>query len=105
VMEILRSDPSIEHVVDFKSNTIGLGTYRIKCEVEWNGAVLLRESSRTGTMRDEYDEVRNDFEAFKKFTADFADRIPRMMGKKIDEIEARIRSRYPGIKHIDIEAN
>lgn len=105
VVELLEADPAIEKVVDFKSTVLGWGVYRIKCEVEFNGGVLLREAYRRGRMRAEYEEIRSDYEAFKKFCAEYADRIPRLIGKKIDEIEKRIREKHPTIRHIDIELN
>ena len=38
-------------------------------------------------------------------SADFADRLPRLMGKKIDELEHKIRQEFPDVRHIDIEVN
>ena len=105
VIGILEADPAIEKVVDFKSTTLGWGVYRIKCEIEFNGGALLREVYRRRSMEQQYEEVREDFGEFKRFLADYADRIPRLMGKKIDEIELRIRKIHPGIRHIDIEIN
>ena len=105
VIELLQREPAIEKVIDFKSVVLGFGIYRIKCEVEFNGAALLGEAYQQSALRDEYEEVRDDYEAFKRFCADYADRIPRLMGKKIDEIEARIRKQFPEIRHIDIEIN
>ena len=56
-------------------------------------------------MRKQYEEVTNDFEAFKRFAAEYADRVPRLMGRRIDDIEKRIRETFPKIRHIDIEIN
>ena len=105
VIALLEAEPAIEKVIDFKSTMLGWGVYRIKCEVEFNGGALLREASGRSSMRDQFDEVGKDFEEFKRFLADYADRIPRLMGKKIDEIEKRLREKYPSIRHIDIEVN
>lgn len=105
VIKLLEADPVIEKVIDFKSSTLGWGVYRIKCEVEFNGGALLREAHREHSMKEQFEEVRGDFGAFKRFLADYADRIPRLMGKKIDEIEKRLRERHPSIWHIDIEIN
>ena len=105
VIELLRVEPAIEKVIDFKSVTVGFGVYRIKCEVEFNGSALLREAYRDKALRAEYEEVHGDFEAFKRFCADYADRIPRLIGKKIDDIEGRIKKLHSGIRHIDIEIN
>ena len=107
IVSILEADPAIEKVIDFKSTTLDVGIYRIKCEIEFNGYVLLKEiyQSRSTTLRDDFDEVKDDFEEFKKFCADYCDRLPRLVGRKIDEIELRLKSDYPGVKYIDIEIN
>lgn len=105
VIKLLEADPVIEKVIDFKSSTLGWGVYRIKCEVEWNGGALLREAHQERSMKEQFEEVRDDFGEFKRFLADYADRIPRLMGRKIDEIEKRIRHNHPSIWHIDIEIN
>ena len=105
IIEMIEAEPAIKKVIDFKSAVIGLGIYRIKCEVEFNGSALLRESYRESSLREMYEKVNDDVEEFKRFMADYSDRIPRLMGKKIDHIEAKLRKEYPGIKHIDIEVN
>jgi zinc transporter 9 len=105
IEEALLHEPAIEKVIDFKSAVLGFGVYRIKCEVEFNGGALLSEAYQQSALRDQYEEVRNDYEAFKRFCAEYADRIPRLMGRKIDEIESRIKKLHPGIRHIDIEIN
>jgi solute carrier family 30 (zinc transporter), member 9 len=105
VIEMIEAEPSVKKVIDFKSAVIGLGVYRIKCEVEFNGSALLRESYRESSLRAMYEKVHDDLEEFKRFMSDYSDRIPRLMGKKIDHIEAKLRSEYPGIRHIDIEVN
>ena len=105
VVKLLEAEPAIEKVIDFKSSVLGWGVYRIKCEVEWNGGALLREAYKRRSMKEQFEEVRGDFGEFKRFLADYADQIPRLMGKKIDEIEKRIREKHPTIWHIDIEIN
>jgi zinc transporter 9 len=105
IIDFLTSDAAIEKVIDFKSSMIGFGAYRIKCEVEFNGSAIFDEAYQQSSLRDQYEEVKNDYEAFKRFTVDYADRIPRLMGKKIDEIEGALRKRFPAVRHIDIEIN
>ncbi|MBV9349560.1 MAG: cation diffusion facilitator family transporter [Patescibacteria group bacterium] len=105
VIAFVESDPAIEKVIDFKSSSIGLNTYRIKCEVEFNGSALVRTANRQTSMRETFEEIGDDLEEFKKFSVEYADRIPRLMGKKIDEIERGIRTKFPFVRHIDIEIN
>lgn len=104
VIKLLETEASIEKVLDFKSTGLGWNVYRIKCEVEFNGAALLAEENQQSALRDDFNKSR-DFESFKKFNVDFADRIPRLIGRKIDEIEKRIKTAFPQIRHIDIEIN
>ena len=105
IIEMLEADPAIEHVIDFKSIVLDIGVYRIKCEIEFNGYVLLKEIYKVQSLREQFNEVKDDYEEFKKFCVDYADRIPRLVGKKIDEIERRIKLENPGVKYIDIEIN
>ncbi|MEK7106790.1 MAG: cation diffusion facilitator family transporter [Patescibacteria group bacterium] len=105
IIAALVAEPSIERVIDFKSSVLGMGVYRIKCEVEFNGPALFKEAYQRKYLKGQYEEVRNDYEAFKRFCVDYADRIPRLMGKKIDEIEAMLKERFPSVRHIDIEIN
>jgi zinc transporter 9 len=105
VIAFLEAEPTIETVIDFKSQTIGFGVYRIKCEVEFNGTMLLEEIWDRQNMHKVYEDASENFESFKRFLADYADRIPRLMGSNVDAIEARIKQRYPAIQHIDIEIN
>jgi divalent metal cation (Fe/Co/Zn/Cd) transporter len=101
----LEADPAIEKVIDFKSTVLDIGTCRIKCEVEFNGHVVLREAYQNPSLEDEHKRMEGEYEEFLKFCVDFADRVPRLMGKRIDEIEKRLKTRYPEVRHIDIEIN
>lgn len=105
IIELLELDPAIEKVVDFKSTVLDVGIYRVKCEIEFNGYVLLKEIYKDLNLRNHYNLVKDDYEEFKKFCVDFADRIPRLVGKKIDEIEKELKQNNPHIKYVDIEIN
>lgn len=102
IIEVLEGEPYIERVIDFKSSILDIGSYHIKCEVEFNGAALADE---LGDMQDAFDEINGDFEEFKKFLAYNANRIPRIMGRKIDEAERKVVAAVPSVHHIDIEIN
>lgn len=105
ILALLAKESVIERVIDFKSTVLDIGVYRIKCEIEFNGSALLEEAHQLDDLKTDFDKVHNDYEAFKKFYVDYADRIPRLMGKKIDDIESRLRAQFPHVRHIDIEIN
>lgn len=105
VLEILNAEPSIEKVIEFRSSEIGLCVYRIKCDVEFNGSALARELFEDWSVAEQFEEARESEESFKRAMVDSLDRIPRLIGQRIDEIESRVRERFPEIQHIDIEIN
>jgi zinc transporter 9 len=104
IMEILASEPTIEKVIDFKSTVLDVDNYLIKCEVEFNCSVLLKDIYQNG-FKEDYENIKDDYGEFLKFLVDHTDRVPRIMGTKIDEIEKRIHLAVPSVKHIDIELN
>lgn len=105
IIKILEADPSIEKVIDFKSAILDIGRFRVKCEVEFNGTGLLKEIYKDDFLKQEYELVKKDYGEFAKFCADYVDRVPRLIGNKIDEIEKKVQKQVPEIKHLDIEIN
>ncbi len=105
ILEIMKADPAIEKVIDFKSSILDVNEYQIKCEVEFNGPALMGEIMGSSSIRDEYENVQNDYQEFLKFLVYSVGRVPRLMGNHIDDIEARIQEEIPEVKHIDIEIN
>lgn len=105
IIEIMEADPTIEKVLDFKSSVLDVGQYQIKCEVEFNGPALIRKVYSSEFIKKEYDVIKNDYGEFTRFLVDYIDKVPRLMGNKIDEIEKNIQKEVPEIKHIDIEIN
>lgn len=105
VIKILKADASIERVLDFKSTIIDFGKYQIKCEIEFNGSALMRQLMKNGELKHEYDLVKDDYEEFMKFIVEFTDKVPRLIGTKIDDIEKKIQKTFPEIVFIDIELN
>lgn len=105
ILEPLGKKQTIERAIDFKSTVLDIGVYRIKCEVEFNGSALLDAEHQMRELKNDFDKIKNDYEEFKKFYVDYSDRVPRLMGKRIDEIESKIRAQFPKVHHIDIEIN
>lgn len=105
IVEILVADPMIERVYDFKSSTVELGKYRAKCEVEVNGTALFKEVSNGVMLKEDYEVVKEDYQEFVRFCVEYTDRVPRVIGTRIDELEERIKKEIPAVRHIDIEIN
>lgn len=105
IIELLVAEPTIDRVIDFKSSVLDLGSYHIKCEVEFNGSALMSEITENADLREEYEEIRNDYSEFLKHLVGYVGRVPRLMGTRIDEIEKLVQKEIPEVKHIDIEIN
>jgi len=105
VLEIFNNDPTIEKVLDFKTAILDVDKYLIKCDVEFNASGLLKEMSQHHFFENEYEEAKESYENFMKFSVEYLDRVPRLVGKKIDEIEKKIRAKVPQAIFIDIEIN
>ncbi|NTW22309.1 cation diffusion facilitator family transporter [Candidatus Falkowbacteria bacterium] len=103
IIHILEAEPAVERVINFKSSILDVGAYHVLCEIEFNGAHLLKKLQ--GNLKEEFEEIDGDFEEFKKFAVRYIDRVPRIVGNYINEIEEKIQSEIPSIIHIDIEIN
>lgn len=105
IIEELLRDPCIEHVLEFKSVAIDIGKYRIFATVEWNGSPLYEEIYEAGDLKEEFDNIKNDFKEFAKLMFKTTDRIPRLVGTHIDMVEKNIIEKFPQISYVDIEIN
>ncbi|HAQ02509.1 hypothetical protein A2467_01270 [Candidatus Nomurabacteria bacterium RIFOXYC2_FULL_36_8] len=105
VIEFLLKDPCIENISEFKSVAIDVNKYKIYTTVEWNGSPLYEEIYEAGDLKEEFDNIKDDFKEFTKLMFKTTDRIPRLIGSHIDEIEKRIREEFPEIIYVDIEIN
>ena len=105
ITEFLLEDPCIETILDFKSTAVDIGKYRIYTTVEWNGTPLYEEIYEAGDLREEFENIKDDFVEFTKLMFRTTDRIPRLVGRHIDRIEKRLREKFPEVLYIDIEIN
>ena len=105
IISILNSDPTVENVLDFKSAILDVDKYLIKCDIEFNASSLITELSKHHFLENEYEEARESYENFMKFSVDYMDRVPRLVGRKIDDLEKKIRAKVPQAVFIDIEIN
>ena len=105
ITELLMEDPCIENISEFKSVAIDINKYRIYTTVEWNGSPLYEDIYEAGDLKEEFDNIKDDFTEFAKLMFKTTDRIPRLVGSHIDEIEKRIKEKFPEVAYVDIEIN
>lgn len=80
-LEILHSSEAVSKVADFRSSTIGIDEYRVRCEIAFNAAALKFEGKINHTVQNIID----------------------MAGEEIDNLKKEIQKSIPGIKHLVIE--
>ncbi len=105
ILELLLKDPCVEKIIEFKSVAVDIGKYRIFTTVEWNGSPLYEEIYEAGDLREEFEEIKDDFKEFTKLMFKTTDRIPRLVGTHIDKIEKKIMEKFPEVVYVDIEIN
>lgn len=105
IIEFLLEDPCVENISEFKSVAIDINKYRIYATVEWNGSPLYEEIYEAGDLKEEFDNIKDNFKEFTKLMFKTTDRIPRLVGNHIDEIEKNIKEKFPHIIYVDIEIN
>jgi zinc transporter 9 len=105
IIKMLERDTIIEKVLDFKSSTLGLDEYRVKCEIEVNGSALFHEMREREFVSNSFAEMGDSEEDFVRFCVEYADRIPRIIGEHINRVEAKVQKAFPTVTHIDIELN
>ena len=105
IIELMEQEEIIQKVMNFKSNILDIGKYHIKCEIECNGTALLKTIGKHEFLKKEYEKVKEKYENFLEFCVDYTRRVPKIIGEHIDNIERKIKERFPQIKYIDIEIN
>ena len=105
IIESLQEDPCIETILEFKSVAVDIGKYRIYVSVEWNGTPLYQEIYEAGDLKEEFEFIKEDFQEFAKLMFKTTDRIPRLLGSHIDQIEKKIKAKFPEVLYVDIEIN
>jgi len=110
----LEDRDTVRAVYDVKATYLGPGTARLKAEVHFDGKALadnyLADYSRRMLTNEfgliaqaETDRERNEIghKILKKHMEGAIDD----MGKEIDDIEKELKSKYPEIKHVDLEVH
>lgn len=72
-------------------------------QIEFNGAYLA--GKMRSDLQKDFGEIEGDYEEFKKFTVGLFDRVPRLIGNHINDLELRIVAAVPAVRHINIEIN
>jgi len=102
VIEIIRRNPAVEKIVDFRSIVIDSDTYRIKADIKFSGRILAEKLQKN--LDAEYAKIHSS-EQFKVFAMEYAGAIVDLLGDEIDVIESEIQKKFPQAQFLDLEAD
>jgi len=98
----LRAQPSVDQVHDVKTLVIGADRFKLKAEIDFDGAFIGRALSPWVA---EHLPPPGNPAAAEAFAAEFGDKIVEALGDEIDRIEAELAVRFPRLQHVDLEAD
>lgn len=98
IKDFLSSLPVIEKIVLLNTQIIGAGKIRLSLELELNGSLLMDQDA----IKKDVEKIKNGDDPGKVLHKS-NERMIRITGNKINEIEGVIQEKYPEIVIIDLE--
>ncbi|XP_037035022.1 zinc transporter 9-like isoform X1 [Bradysia coprophila] len=101
----LESDSIIKSIHDVKGIDMGSNMIRYKAEIDINGRELSRLYLETKDLNALIVEVQkfNSIDELQEFILHHGENIVDMMGDEIDRLEKKLSSKFPKVRHIDLE--
>ncbi|XP_059306601.1 metal tolerance protein C4-like [Lycium ferocissimum] len=110
VMHLLKKDPVVDSVYDYKSEVIGPGFFRFKAEIDFNGVKLVQNYLDRAGREQWAKKLRKaskhkDDAAILEIMSHYGEEVVTALGAEVDRLEKEIQEIVPGIKHVDIEVH
>ncbi|MCB0422519.1 MAG: cation diffusion facilitator family transporter [Bdellovibrionales bacterium] len=101
IREFIEAMPEVEKVTRITTAILGPGIVRLSVELEFHGGILIdpRQISRDA------DKIRSGEADPLQILVDTSERMVRMLGNKINDIERKLRSHFSKLTVIDVEVN
>ncbi len=100
IREFVESDEKVERVTSIKTSVLAPGRLRLSLEVEFHGGILI---DRDVINRDA--EKIRDGEDPAYILFETSERMVRLVGRTINQLEAKIHKEFPEVVLIDLEVN
>ncbi len=100
IKSFIETMPEVERVTRIGTEVLSVDKIYLSLEVEFHGAMIVDGEQ----LRIEADRIK-DGESAVQVLYDSNERMVRLIGSTINEIERRIRRQYPKIHSIDLEIN
>eukprot|EP00301_Raphidiophrys_heterophryoidea_P022683 c6785_g1_i1.p1 GENE.c6785_g1_i1~~c6785_g1_i1.p1 ORF type:complete len:406 (-),score=99.14 c6785_g1_i1:164-1309(-) len=102
--DVLKNNPLVKKVVDFRGEMLGTGVCRLKADIDFDGTELGKRYLKSVDIQEIHQRVKTSPEELHKFLVEYAEKIMDYLGVVVDDLEAEVRMNVPGTLFIDIEA-
>jgi zinc transporter 9 len=101
----LENDTMIKAIHDVKGIDMGNSMVRYKAEIDFNGRELTRTYLEKHDMPKLFEQVQGftSIDQLQEFLLQHGENIVDMMGDEIDRIESKLSTKFPKVRHIDLE--
>ena len=101
IRDALEQDEIVERVVDLKTEILGMGRIRVKCEVDLYEKLMATRMREA--LKDDVKELEQEGAETMKVLVDVVGRTIRITGREIERLEGVIQRVAPTAAHIDLE--
>ena len=101
IKDFLESLSEVEKVIALKTQVVGPGKVKLSVEIEFHGGEFL---DRAQIYRDA-EKIKSGKEEPVQVLVDTAERMVRVMGNRINSLEAKLYEQFPTLIAIDLEVN
>ena len=108
IKEYLQSFEIIDKVFNLKTEVLKPGAVLVSAEIELHGTAIFNDEMIEKQLNRDVEELielsqEKDFGGIRRILVKTYDRSNRIYGKKIDEIQIRIKKKFPEIVSLTLE--
>jgi zinc transporter 9 len=100
VTAFLKSQPSVQNVCAIQSRIVGADIYKLKAEIDWNGAWFGEQHAAWVTANRELADTDA-----KTFAGQFGERISESIAREVDRIEKELKQQIPALHFLEFEGD
>ena len=104
VRTFLEEQPSIEAVQRLRTRVIATGQFKLQADLDFDGSEICRGMS--GWVRERLPQsTETDSATLENFSAAVGEEAARRIALEVDRIERELKTRFPELKFMDLEAD
>ena len=101
IRQFLEEHPSVERVIQFRTEILGPDMLRLATEIEFHGEVMINREQ----MIKDAEKIRSGEEDALPVLVDSAGRMVRTVGNEINDLERKLKLEFPQLSIIELEVN